>query len=64
MADDYASEMKRLAARFFTAELSRQGLAELIDEDGRPTMEAKRNIRRSIVLAQAFMGEVARSTRA
>ncbi len=64
MAEDYVSEMKRLAARFFTAEVSRQGLAELIDDDGRPTMEAKRSIRRSIVLAQTFMGEVARSTRA
>lgn len=64
MAEDYVSEMKRLAAQFFTAELTRQGMAELVDDEGRPTMEAKRSIRRSIVLAQSFMGEVARSTRA
>ena len=64
MAEDYVTEMKRLAAQFFTAELGRQGIGELVDEEGRPTMEAKRSIRKSIILAQAFMGEVARSTRA
>lgn len=64
MAEDYVTEMKRLAAQFFTAELRRQGMEEWVDEDGRPTLEAKRTIRKSIILAQAFMGEVARSTRA
>lgn len=63
MADDYVTEMKKLASQFFTAELGRQGLDSLVDEEGRATMEAKRSIRKSIILAQAFMGEVARSTR-
>ncbi len=64
MADDYAREIKRLASQFFTAEVGRVGINDLIDEEGRPTQEAKRTIRKSIVLAQTFYGEAARSTRA
>lgn len=63
MADDYVSEMKKLASQFMTAEVGRMGLDAWVDEEGRPTQEAKRTIRKSIILAQTFMGEVARSTR-
>lgn len=63
MSDDYAAEIKRLASQFFTAEAARLGIEGFVDDDGRPTQEAKRTIRKSIVLAQTFYGEVARSTR-
>lgn len=63
MSEDYGTEMKRLASQFFSAEIGRRGMEELVDEEGRPTLEAKRAIRKCIVLAQTFMGEVARVTR-